>query len=102
LSKTTIVILFGINPWFMFPFLSLPALPLISLVAAISTAVSSEQATTSLNQLASSQALFSCNIRWRTILSSPGNEAFHPALEDTPFQKDTVLAFEAFNPDVQP
>jgi len=39
--------------------------------------------------------------QWATLLSS-GNEGFNSALKDTSFQEDTVLAFEAFNPNISP
>jgi len=33
-------------------------------------------------------------------LFSTGNEGFNPVLKGTSLQKDAVLAFEAFNPDI--
>jgi len=33
-------------------------------------------------------------------LFTPGNKLFHPAFKDTSLQKDTVLAFKTFNPDI--
>jgi len=33
-------------------------------------------------------------------LFTPRGNLFNPAFKDTSFQKDTVLAFEAFNPDI--
>jgi len=33
-------------------------------------------------------------------LFTPGDKLFHSAFKDAPLQKDTVLTFKAFNPDI--
>ena len=63
-------------------------------------AVLSELASVLLGRLTLPQALFPYQYPSLIPLFFSGNKCGHSTLKDASFEKDTVLAFEAFNPDV--